>query len=106
MEKFEFKRTVEIGLKKSLKSNISVTTKNIVFIFVLKNTLCSFKWKKKCDVNILLVTEILEFKEFVNLFSADHLSLNLSITNKDSELCFLYLKIITDYSSLEEKLIF
>ena len=55
---------------------------------------------EKSDVNILLVTEILEFKEFVNLFSTDYLSLNFSSTNKDSELRFLYLKIVTDYSSI------
>ena len=47
-----------------------------------------------------LVTEISEFKEFLNSFSTDYLSLNFSITNKDSEICFLYPNIITDYSSL------
>ena len=48
----------------------------------------------------LLLTEILDFKGFFNSFSIDYLGLNFSITIKDSELCFLYLNIITDYSSL------
>ena len=43
---------------------------------------------------------LLELKEFVNSFSTDYLSFNFFITNKDSELCFLYPKIFTDYSYL------
>ena len=50
-----------------------------------------------------MVTEIFEFKEFFNEFSTVLLDYKFSITNKDSELCFLYLNLITDYSSLWEK---
>ena len=59
--------------------------------------------KKKVNSIYLLGTEILEFKEFVNPFSNIFLNLNISITNKISKLIFVYLKIITDSSSLKEK---
>ena len=38
--------------------------------------------------------------EFVNPFSNVLLNSNFSVINKDSELCFLYLKLITESSSL------
>ena len=89
MEKFEFKRRLENGLKNSLNSNISVTNEDIesIVFFLLKNKLCSFKRIMSIS---LVVTEILEFKDFFNPFSTVILNLNFSITNKDSELCFLW----------------
>ena len=58
MEILEFKKSLNIGLTDSLNSNISVTYKDIKFIFfVLKNSISGFDFQAK-NVYLFIVTEI------------------------------------------------
>merc|ERR1739842_10538 len=93
MEKFNLELSIENELTNPLYSNISVNSKDIdITSFLFKRRYCVLQYKQKRNSISLLVTEIFEFKDFFNTFSTVLLDYNFSITNKDSEQYFLYLK--------------